>query len=429
MVAKASRPDIVINFEKAGVISLFLTIFFLSFPRSWSLYPLSLSLGCGLVLWIINFKAVKDVLIRKWHYIIPPVLYFLIHLISVILQKSSIALLENRLMFLLIPVFGFPLFITGFFSQHIKSMLKILIIGIACISIFLLVRIIFVIKEGSMNMPIVEYIKENNQTVFSLGFSVLEHPTYLALKINSAILVLILFLREWKLRILNIFSLFLLFSVIIFMLASKTGIVVYLVLIVLSIIKLGKETSFRKAIYIIFIPAFIVSSFLIAKRIDRIEWFLHYTGLEITSEKIDFKNIDQRTREWYCAIQLIKEKPFTGFGLGGVEKRMVQEYLKNGFEEEAMQKMNAHNQFLEAQMTFGIAGTLSLLSMLLTPLIFRKRLRYPQLAAGFILMFTFFLMFESMFNRQWGIMFFLLFYFILGVPDTETENNIVPDNP
>jgi O-antigen ligase len=28
-------------------------------------------------------------------------------------------------------------------------------------------------------------------------------------------------------------------------------------------------------------------------------------------------------REWYTAIQIIKEKPFTGFGLSNIEKRML----------------------------------------------------------------------------------------------------------
>lgn len=39
-------------------------------------------------------------------------------------------------------------------------------------------------------------------------------------------------------------------------------------------------------------------------------------------------------------------------------------------------------------------------------------------------MMSFYLLFESMFNRQWGIMFFLLFYFILATPKKTPEENI-----
>ena len=128
------------------------------------------------------------------------------------------------------------------------------------------------------------------------------------------------------------------------------------------------------------------------------------------------------------AIQIIKEKPVTGAGYYLIKDEMLDKYIENKFFEEALLQMNAHNQFLEAQMTFGVFGTLSLLLMLLAPLIFRKRLRYPHLMTGFILMISFFLLFESMFNRQWGIMFFLLFYFILGIQNPETEDNITPDH-
>ena len=98
-------------------------------------------------------------------------------------------------------------------------------------------------------------------------------------------------------------------------------------------------------------------------------------------------------------------------------------YQKYGFNEEADLKLNAHNQYLEAQMTFGIAGTLSLFWMLLTPLIFRKRLRFKELTFPFIGLTAFFLVFESMFNRQWGIMFFVLFYCVLILNDNIKEND------
>lgn len=419
------RLLVINNIVRAGVLSLFLTLFLLSYPRSWSLYSLSISLVCGLLLWIMDFKTIKNSFVKNWIYVFPPILYFLIHLISVILQNSSFSLLENRLMFLLIPVFGFPLLISDYLRNNIETSFKVLIAGLVSISIFLLIRIIIIIMKEAVDVSIAEYIQENNDKIFSLGFSILEHPSYLSLKINSAILILIFFFRKWKIKLFAVCLSLLLFSVMIFLLASKAGIIIYLIVLVTSsIFKFSKETSYRKVIYFILIPVFIITSFLIAKRIDRIEWFIHYTELGINSEEIDFKNIDQRTREWYCAVQLIKEKPFTGFGLGEVESRMVKEYLKNGFEEEAALKMNAHNQFLEAQMTFGIAGSVSLLLMLLSPLIFRKKLIYPRLATAFILMMSFFLLFESMFNRQWGIMFFLLFYFILALPKQIPEENI-----
>ena len=417
-----------LQIEKIGVIALLLIIFLLSFPRSWSIYPLWLFLICGLLLWLSDFKKTARAFLDIWYLIIPPVLYFMVHFISVILQKAEITLLVNRLMFILIPLLGFPVFINDFFKQHVEFAFKTLILGLLCISVFLLIRISWICINGATDeLSLIEYIRVNSDNLVSLGFSVLEHPTYLSMKLNSALLFLICFSGKWKIKVLPGGLLFLLFSIMIFMSASKTGIFLWALLIILFILKIGKEKSYRSVIYIVLIPSFVVLSFLMARQIDRIEWFLHYTKAGIVTEDIDLKNIDQRTREWYSALQLIKEKPLIGFGLAKVEDRMVKEYHRQGFEEEAALMLNAHNQYLEAQMTFGIAGILSLLIMLLTPVFFHKRLEFPGLTVLLIIMIIIYLFFESMFNRQWGIMFFMLYYCILTFISRDFHKTTSPE--
>jgi O-antigen ligase len=169
------------------------------------------------------------------------------------------------------------------------------------------------------------------------------------------------------------------------------------------------------------VSSFLTVTYLSVKYIDRINSFIVNTSRGISKEKIDWKNLDQRTREWYTAIQIIKSEPVLGVGIAKIDNRMVAEYRKNGFNDEADLNLNAHNQFLEAQMTFGIAGVISLLWMLLTPVLFRKQIKYPKLAIAFILIISFYLLFESMLNRQWGIMFFLLFYYIEVLSTADSE--------
>jgi len=413
MQLETNRSSIYFKAGRVGVISLFCTFFLLSFPRSWSLYPLGLFLFCGLLLWISDFRLICSKLLSLWVFILPPVLYFLIHLLSVILQNAELNILTNRLMFILIPLLGFPVFIHDTFKKNSEYSLKIFIAGLFIVSVFLITRIIIISIIGAGQGSILDFVKNNNEDLFSLGFSILEHPTYMSLKVNFTILLLLLFKNKWQLKNIYFISSLIVLAVVIFLLASKAGIIVFMIIVISVMIRIA-STGVKKIItYLLLIPTFIFLSFSIVKNIDRIEWFIHYTELELKSENGDLKKYDQRMREWYTAIQLIKEKPFTGFGLANIEKRMVEEYLRYGFEEEAKLKMNAHNQYLEAQMTFGIAGSISLLMMLLIPLIYRKQIRYPRLMTIFIAMVSFFLMFESMFNRQWGIMFFLLFYCIL----------------
>lgn len=413
MQLETNRSSIYFKAGRVGVISLFCTFFLLSFPRSWSLYPLGLFLFCGLLLWISDFRLICSKLLSLWVFILPPVLYFLIHLLSVILQNAELNILTNRLMFILIPLLGFPVFIHDTFKKNSEYSLKIFIAGLFIVSVFLITRIIIISIIGAGQGSILDFVKNNNEDLFSLGFSILEHPTYMSLKVNFTILLLLLFKNKWQLKNIYFISSLIVLSVVIFLLASKAGIIVFMIIVISVMIRIASTGAKKIITYLLLIPTFIFLSFSIVKNIDRIEWFIHYTELELKSENGDLKKFDQRMREWYTAIKLIKEKPFTGFGLANIEKRMVEEYLRYGFEEEAKLKMNAHNQYLEAQMTFGIAGSISLLMMLLIPLIYRKQIRYPRLMTIFIVMVSFFLLFESMFNRQWGIMFFLLFYCIL----------------
>ncbi|MBN2633345.1 MAG: hypothetical protein JXR66_07315, partial [Bacteroidales bacterium] len=84
-------------------------------------------------------------------------------------------------------------------------------------------------------------------------------------------------------------------------------------------------------------------------------------------------------------------------------------------------RLNTHNQFLEAQMTFGVAGTVVLLLLLFLPVFFRNRMIYPQALLALISLTVCFLLIESMFNRQWGIMFFLLFVNLLALKNIDDK--------
>ena len=344
----------------------------------------------------------------------PPLLYFIIHLFSVVFQGGGIFLLENRLMFFLMPIFGMPLFCSDLFSQRVITILKAFTAGIFIVCIFIFIRAIYlVIDNYNFEFTFLQNVKENKDIFFFTNLSILEHPSYLAMKINWVIIILTWFKsRIIKNRLLRIIIISLL-SLVIFLIASKSGIVVWLFIMVVLIILNIRNNQYNFLLYFVIIPFFLLLTYRIIVDIDRVGVFLNSIKTGLDKENIDWKNLDQRTREWYSSMQLIKENPITGVGLARVEERMVTEYIKHGWDEEAFYRFNAHNQFLEAQMTFGIAGTLSLIWMLFAPLMVRKRYGYPHLTAVFVILISFLLMFESMFNRQWGIMFFMIFYFLL----------------
>jgi O-antigen ligase len=398
---------------RAGFLLLLITLFLVSFPRSWSLWPLGFFLGTGLALWITDFNNHYLQLKKYILVVLPPVIYFLMHLVSVLVQGGSVIMLVDRLMFLLVPVFGLPLFIL-LTSEDKILIFKVFIAGIISVTIILIIRIlIFVHKLVPEDMSFFEYSVIHRYWYFTAYLSVFENPTYLSMKIIWVLLIFILIYDRLKINITITLIISVVLSVFIFFLSSRASIVFWLLTIIFFLIRLSLKRVIKPVLLLLFIPFILVLTGISVRQIPRVRESVNDIRVKLSKGNIDWKNIDQRTREWYTAIQIIKEKPLAGAGYVKIKDRIKDEYLRNGFYEEAKLQMNAHNQFLEAQMTFGIAGTLSLLWMLLTPLLLRKRFEYPQLAVALVLMMSFFLMFESMFNRQWGIMFFLLFYFIL----------------
>jgi len=417
-------------FEKIGFWSLALTFFTISFHRFLSLYVLGFFLFTGFALWILDYHKLYNDFLKIWYVILPPVLYFFINLISIVLQYGSFSVIIKKLMFFLVPALGFPVFYSKYTRSKISLLFKVYALGILIVSIYLFIRLLLKVHTNYPgDIPVISWIFQHDQEYTSLGFSILEHPTYLALKINWLLILLFFVNNSKKFGSKSWIYLFLIvfLTVILYLLGSKSGLFLWIILVVAFLVNRMLKAH-NPFFYIISIIVFLFVAGITVTEIPRVKRYISSIEPAIDSTQIDWKNLDQRTREWYAAIQLIKEKPVFGHGLAKVEDRMVEEYKKNGWEEEARLRFNAHNQFLEAQMTFGIPGTLSLIWMLITPVLVRKRLKYPKLAVAFTAMMSFFLLFESMFNRQWGIMFFILFYCILlsqfRENESETKNTI-----
>jgi O-antigen ligase len=409
-ITHGGKPDI---YLRAGILSLTLTLLVISGPRQWSLYALGLFLIFGFIIWLREANKLVWLLRDFLWTFLPPIAYFFVHALSIITFKDNIELLTPRLMFFLVPAIGISIF--SQISTDIKQKLyRSFTIGIIAISSLLLLRAFFILLDyKTPETSLLHSFLENKEQFYSLNFSFMEHPTYLGMKLIWVIFLLVFVLDKEQRHPVLTTILLLATAVLSYFLASKAVYIQWVASVIVCIYFYLKDYRKRSLLLFIGVPILILVTFAKFSEVSKINYFLTNITKGLAQEEIDFKNLDQRTREWYSAIQLIKEKPLFGHGFADVQDRMVEEYLKNGWQEEAELRLNAHNQFLEAQMTFGIPGTLTLIWMLITPILFRKRTRYPELAVALSLMMTFFLMFESMFNRQWGIMFFMLFYCIL----------------
>ena len=403
----------------SGFFTLSLTLFLMPFPRSWSLYTLGVFLFFGFLLWISDFLKHKDLFRQKWPIILAPVCYFLLHVIYFMFDPKWIYL-EEKLMFFLVPVLGLPVFVSDYFSKNLSILLKSFIYGILLICLFLFLRATWEsisFADGVFNF---EPLTDKNVSRYNWEqFSIFEHPTYLTIKVLWTICLLVftgssLSISE-KMRLL----LMLYLSILVFLLSSRAGIMILSIILIYFIYTCLKKIR-RRLLLLLIIPLILFAAYKITTLNRRMNRMLAETIERSAIEKTGIKGLDPRTKSWFSAMNLIKEKPLFGVGLDA-RNILAAEYTRQGYKTEAELRLNAHNQFLETQLTFGVFGSLILFWMLGIIFMKRKESWGSELIYSFLIIVIISMFFESILVRQWGIMFFILFYCFL------TMSNVKPD--
>ena len=105
---------------------------------------------------------------------------------------------------------------------------------------------------------------------------------------------------------------------------------------------------------------------------------------------------------WNTSIDLIQESNYLGYGVGDVQTVLSHKLAKEGYKVLAQDNYNAHNQFLQIGLATGVVGIgLFIFSLLY----FVKKCIQRKNSEGiiFILFFLFIFLFESVLERQNGI--------------------------
>jgi O-antigen ligase len=237
------------------------------------------------------------------------------------------------------------------------------------------------------------------------------HPSYLAMYVLISVFISF---ESWYDTSLKkgfrigwlILGSFLLLSI--YFISSRAAIIATIIMIsfyaLVNIINLKKS----RVIWVIFFVILIFSLPLFRNN-DRVNILLSGFSKE---QKFDLKKQDERIIVWKAAMNVIKKNPIMGVGIGDVRTELVKEYDRIGEYKISLQRLNAHNQFLEVLLENGIVGILiffSLFGYMIFIAINEKRLLYGL----FVFMMFVFFMFETVLYRLAGVSFFPLFSFLL----------------
>lgn len=396
---------------------------------NWSLFFFSFSLGSFpiiassalIVFSVFSFSHgyfKRDGLHRKKLMIFAPIFgLFLIYVLGLIYSPNisyGVKFIVRSISLILVPLALW--YRGGIDSTTYRRALKGFIIGltVSCV-ISLLIAFIHFLNTRSLN----EF------TYYELADTIGLHPTYYSLFILTAFV----FLNQLHKVKKTYKVLFVLLGVmVIILLQSRIALLGLCVVGVYSFMTV-QSRNYRWALSISSI-ILLTTIFLSQNFTDRIKDVINF---EPTSENIGtFKEngINQRAWLWKNAFHQIKEKPLFGFGLGAqrnifkwkIEKDLLGREFDNELilAEKKIADMNLHNQYLQIWYECGLLG-LSLFLIALYNISYRSLKRKCYSQTVILILFSIFLITESMLIRQMGILFYSLIFSLLLASQEEEK--------
>lgn len=267
----------------------------------------------------------------------------------------------------------------------------------------------------------------------SSSVSVIIHPTYFSVYTTIAIIALwIGYFKNFRFFTLTTVILLTLFLAIytIFMM-SLTG-MLYLGLIIFGALLIAIYRYWKMIGVIGFIvatPVLLLMSYKFIPQVQHeIDDVIYYGKRYMDNSDNYFESLyypysgtESRLIMWKISLEQLKETPF-GLGTGDVDHALQQRMEGQLHEEFVARNLNSHNQFLQTGLEIGFIG---IIILILIPIFLSieaiKNRDLLLFATAFSFLFN--CLFESMLQRQSGVVFYVLVFCILTIPYSVRKSN------
>ena len=372
------------------------------------------AIGTYLVSWILteNRFSLYNNFLKNRKYILPLVLFYIVHLISLFYSddiNQSILDLEKKLSLLFVPL-------TFFMTQRVSGRQKVFLLQVFILSSLLTVLIgignIFHVLQTDEHYRY--FFAEYPFMVFNQNLSVFMHSAYFALYLVFSVAAIgyMVLVKKWftKYRVFWL-SLAVFFVIVVIINSSRSGIISLSLLLIISVFYFLK----RKYVYIgiAVIVAGLVTLLTTNMRFQR---YMELGADMISSEEKLMEKGDvliekhvKRPLFWLASIEVIKENFWFGIGNGDVKNELKKKYIQYDLDDKLEHTYNAHNQFLSTLLATGVPGLCCLILVFAVPLV--KALREKNyVLLSFILIVFVHALTETILARFHGILFFSFFY-------------------
>lgn len=374
--------------------------------------PFGINHAILILIWAISFFAFdnvkqgfKNVFSNKWSYVL--LAFFLIHALGYFfsLDKSdALNAIEIKLGFLAFPILVFA---SRFNEVQIKKIVISFVSGCVLATVICLFRAFYL------------YFFEDVNAFFYSDFNYFLHPSYFAMYLVFAQLIVMLFYPTWlsHLTYLNIKIGFISFLLLLatFLCSSKMGLITAFLLIPTALFVILYKNGYKKLIVgslIVFIFGLFLSYKFLPQPFERIKVAFKVTASAEKIDKTDAESTAVRILIWKESVKLIQSNFWFGTTAGDANDKLIEAYEKEGLTGALIKKLNAHNQFLQTFIGTGIMGFVLLLLMTFGAMIYGFVVKNYLLVTFSVLMIFNFLV-ESMLQAQAGFIFFVFFFCIL----------------
>jgi len=338
-------------------------------------------------------------------------LFFVITLISALFSKNKANAgfeIENKLSFILLP---YLLFCFDIPIQLIKRCIVSFVSGCFFASLLLIIR--------------ASYYSFNGQSdyFFYTLFSYFIHPSYFAMYLILAIVLVVLFYRKWftnqKSIVISSYFFVILFGITILLCGSKLGLISLVIIIpILVLYQLKTFLNAAKIFLILFIIVILIVGSLklfpnVFERLNSIS--------TLNTNQLDKNSVEStavRFLIWQEAIILIQNNFLLGTTVGDANDALYSAYKQNGLTGAFEHKLNAHNQFMQTFIGLGLIGFISLCLITVWQLIKATKQKHFLLFIFSLLIILNFLV-ESMLQSMAGTLFFVFFYCIFNLKNKQ----------
>ncbi|SFB70219.1 O-antigen ligase [Flagellimonas taeanensis] len=270
-----------------------------------------------------------------------------------------------------------------------------------------------------------EAIMYEGNVFFGKYFSFIYHQTYFAVYLSFSFLILNVYKRmfcKWQILLGNI-----IFPLGVIQTMSMAGFGTLLI-VVFALLFLNPYVHRLKMILFGIFLAALIAGISIHPRIQKLVRDLRMNETLIKPNAMD--GIMLRVLSWDASIEIIKNHPITGVGVGDSQKALNEVYKDKKYIHPLERNLNAHNQYLQIMIETGIFGLLTLV-LILTALFYRAATISGPLKIiifSFVIMLAFNFLFESILSRYIGISFFAFFSCLLSnMPQKTTDFEKAPN--